>query len=663
MTKLETNLIRLFKTCLSAAIFFGSTSYGLANPSVPPNFTPGAYNAGTLNTHDMEMLKQRQLMQQEQKDYTQYQYEKQQNQNKDTKQENIEQQTQAPAQIKAKISEFETKGVFIARVNFTSSSIFSDQELNDFAKTIQGKNVFIENIESMVESINNAYAEKGYVTARAFLLPQTMDDGTLEIELIEGRVGTISVEESRWTRDYYIKSRISEKPGELFDIIKLEQDILKFNRYNDGIKLKADLFPGVENRTTDINIQTAETFPFHMTAMMDNAGRSTIGVLRGGINLQADSLFELRDRLSIGSYKSRSSITPYADYNIPVNKYDGRVGFMYSSSISDITSGDFSMFNIQSRSNNFSLYYSHPLIRKPNFELTGVTSANYKQATTSFDGNDLYTDKITSAQASLNAKYDSQKGIWYGSQTAYHAFPMIEKESKYFKYEGSLVRLHDFGRGIVGQFRINYQYIPQDVVPYVDQFQSGGLATVRGYTEGLLIGKSGYFTSSEIMFPIAPSTVKVKSKTIPDKIEKKPFFGKWVKGAVFLDHAGVFPFKGKGPGLEGITVNDYLASAGLGLRITLPGELTGRLYWGYPFIRNTHEYAPRQGRFHFELSLSPDFYNLVQLGKEKRKKQDIQMVNNTKEIKYNKSVKPVKNKKANKKCVNESVKNNSDDKN
>lgn len=62
---------------------------------------------------------------------------------------------------------------------------------------------------------------------------------------------------------------------------------------------------------------------------MDNAGRKTIGELRGGLMLSADSLFKQRDRFAMGSYVSSHSVTPFADYNIPVNKYDGRVGFLF----------------------------------------------------------------------------------------------------------------------------------------------------------------------------------------------------------------------------------------------------------------------------------------------------------------------------------------------
>lgn len=506
--------------------------------------------------------------------------------------------------------------VFVKAVAVTNSSILTDTEIQALTDSVIGRFVTFEDLQNLVTDFNYAYATKGYVTARAFLPPQTITDGVIRINLVEGYVGKISVENNKYTSDSYITKRVSAKEGDLFQVIELEQDILKFNKYNNGIKLKADLNKSKTLGATDITLKAEEKFPFHVTALMDNAGRRTIGELRGGLILQADSLFKQRDRLTLGSYVSRYSVTPFADYNIPVNKYDGRVGFLYSSSFAHIGKGPYRIFDIDSKSYNYSLYYTHPLIRKPTFELNGYAAINYKQATTSFGGYDINTDKITSAELALNARWDTKRGIWYVNQGVYHAFPIFDSSSRYFKYTGSLIRLHDFGHGIVGQFRGMYQFSPQDNIPYIDQFQAGGLATVRGYSEGLLIGRSGYIISGELLFPIAPQQITIKKKEGGKVV---PFLGRYVKGVAFVDHAGIFPYKGEGPGAANYNHNDYMISAGLGLRINLPGDATARLYWGMPLMRNSHETYYRSPRFSFEISLSPDFDRILKHRKTVKK--------------------------------------------
>ena len=73
-------------------------------------------------------------------------------------------------------------------------------------------------------------------------------------------------------------------------------------------------------------------------------------------------------------------------------------------------------------------------------------------------------------------------------------------------------------------------------------------------------------------------------------------------------------------GAEGYNHDDILLSARFGTRITLPGDLSLRISWGIPLMRNKFESAPTCGRVHFELSLSPDFDALVKLRKPKTEK-------------------------------------------
>lgn len=516
------------------------------------------------------------------------------------------------------ISGADTQSVFVNNIEVSPSEILSKEDVQKIVSPLIGKNVFISDLKAVVEQINKIYAERGFVTARAFLPEQTVQNGNIRIELIESKVGNVTVEQNRWTRDKYITDRMPQKEGELFDIVELEKDIMDFNRYNEGVALTANLKAGEKEGTTDIELKAHERIPFHVMGMMDNAGRYTTGRIRGGAMITADSLTGHRDRLSIGSYFSGGSTSPFADYNFPVNSKDGRVGFMYSSTFAKVKHGAYSPLDLKSRAHTYSLYYTQPLVRKPGFELKSYASLNYKRATSKLGifNQDLGTDDITSLDVALNMRKDTKYGIWYLNQGVGYAAPLIGSESNYFKIFGGAVRLHDFSHGFIGQLRANYQVIPNNKhIPYIDQFQAGGLATVRGYPEGHMIGKNGFFTSAELMFPLLPRQI-----TSPRSHEKISFLGKYVKGAVFADMGGIFPqvdeFQygvGGGSGHQG---SYFMASLGMGLRVQLPGDLSARLYWGYPLINSTYfENAPgdnRQlGRFHFELTMEPNLDMLL----------------------------------------------------
>ncbi len=512
--------------------------------------------------------------------------------------------------IRAKVEELETKGVFVNSVQVAPSEILTGEEIESVVSKYTGRNLFITDIQQMIDDLNNLYAQKGFVTARAFLPEQQVENGAIFVDLLESRIGKVTVKDNKWTKSKYIVDRIPQKENELFDIVKLEADVLDFNRYNEGVNLSANLKAGEVPGTTDIELSAKESFPFHIMGVMDNMGRKSTGSLRGGPMLVADSLFGYRDRMALGSYFSHGAVSPFFDYNIPVNKRDGRVGFGYSSTMATVMEGMYAPLGLKSRAHIFSLYYSQPLKRTPGFELKAYGSLNYKFSRTTMDALRLFgvsdvlrRDEVTSVDVGLNMRKDTARGIWYLSQGLSYAAPLFDNDSNYFKYTGGMLRIHDFSHGVIGQLRANYQVIPNSRdIPYLDQFMAGGLLTVRGYSEGTLIGKNGYFTSAELMFPLLPREI-----TSPRSGEKVPFIGKFIKGAVFFDHAGVFP-QARYDAYDG---SYFLASTGMGLRVQLPGDLTARLYWGYPLVNNAYEYDKKYGRFHFDLTLEPNIDKLL----------------------------------------------------
>ena len=601
MKKIGKNLIKAV-LCMSVCCIISTPAFSV---DLPANFNPNdALQEGGMNyRHDMDLERFQNRERYIRDDYTNRQHVKENPEPVENRD-----QYQAPQDvIKATVDELDTKGVYINSVQLAPSEILTKEETDPIIQKLVGRNVFISDIQAVIDEINTLYADKGYVTAKAFLPEQTVTDGNIYIDVIESRIGNISVEENRWTRTKYITDRLPQKEGELFDIVDLEQDVLDFNRYNEGVKLSANLKAGEKPGTTDIEIKADEKFPFHLVGVMDNQGRYTTGSLRGGAMLYADSLFGLRDKMSVGTYLSGGVTSPFFDYNIPVNKHDGRIGFLYSSGFAKVKWGEFAPLDLKSKSYQYSLYYTQPIIRKPGFELKGYAALNYKRARTTLfdDAVKLGVDNVTSVEAALNMRKDTKYGIWYASQSAYYAIPILnsQNDNHYFKYSGAVVRLHDFSHGVIGQLRSNYQIIPgSQNVPYLDQIQAGGLATVRGYSEGLMIGKNGYFVSGELMFPLLPREI-----TSPRSEQKIPFIGKYVKGAIFADHAGIFPAASYDP----YGGSYFMASLGMGLRVQLPGDLSARLYWGFPILNDTRYEENKYGRFHFELTMAPDFDALL----------------------------------------------------
>lgn len=586
----------------------GAAAGNFAGYGYTHGMVPVMNEVGGASTHDTDMMRYDKNRRRSNDDY--YQYEQKRYGTGGSPVTNYAAPNSIPDAMKATVDEIGTKGVYVNSIEVSPSEILTREEINSVIGQYVGRNVFMSDIQSAINALNNIYAEKGYVTARAYLPEQTVSNGNIRIELIESKIGNVTVVNNKYTADKYILKRMPQESGQLFDIVNLEQDVLDFNRYHDGVNLSANLKAGEAPGTTDIELTAQETFPFHVIGMMDNAGRRSTGQLRGGPAIVADSLFHHRDQMSMGAYFSKGATSPFFDYSYPINKKDGRIGFSYSSTFAKVKNGPYSWMGLKSNSYLYSLYYDQPIVRTRGFELKTYSSLNYKRSRSwSNLGNMLGiqdpiadVDQVTSIDVGLNMRKDTKYGIWYLSQNASMALPIFDSESSYFKYSGGILRLHDFSHGVIGQLRGSYQVIPNSKhIPYLDQFQTGGLATVRGYSEGVMLGKSGYFFSGELMFPLLPRTITNKAG------ETRSFIGQYIKGAVFADTAGVFPYAG-----EDIYGGSYfLASVGMGLRVQLPADLSARLYWGYPLINNAYEQHRHMGRFHFELTLEPDFDALL----------------------------------------------------
>lgn len=503
--------------------------------------------------------------------------------------------------------------LYVTKVEFSPSMVFTDKELLEFAGPLLGQQVTMTDIKALVNQVNRAYVINDYVTSRAYLPPQKIENGVLKINLFEGKVGEIIIRGNAWTRKSYISKRVGLDEGDLFKLRVLEKNLIKFNNDHydfskNPFSIKAKLAPGKEPGTTDIIVDANDPLPFHLTGAFDNAGRDSIGLLRGGLTLSTDSLTGNRDKLTVGSYMGRGTKIFFGDYNIPINKYGTRAGVSVSYNHIDIIKGNYKPFDISGDAFVYTAYLTHPLINRPDLAFNSYTAANFKNSKTFFSDIPIYTSKTFSGTQGFTVRKDTKKGIWYSGHYATVGYmDTIPAKEMYWKYEGNVTRLHDFGHGVIGQFRASAQIAPNDMLPWIEQFQVGGISNVRGYSEGLLIGRSGYFLSAELITPIPFMPEKVGTEKLGYVNLKE-----MVKAAFFFDHGAVFPYKGIGGGVDS---SDVLASIGPGLRIRVNDYLNARVYFGFGLLQNKYEVRQPTGRFHFELTSTPDLAALMKYKK------------------------------------------------
>lgn len=477
--------------------------------------------------------------------------------------------------------------VLINQVNINSSEILTGQEINEIIAKYINKKVSIDEINDMLTEINNLYKKKEYITAKAVLPAQKIEGGVLNIRLIEGRIGKIVVEGNKFTKDSYILDKIDQKQNEVLKLRTLEQNIIKFNNNND-VKLQARIQPGENFSETDIVLFANEPYPFQIVPSFDNTGRETIGVFKGGLSLSTDSLLGYRDNLTIGANLARGTTAAYTNYSFPIGNKGTRLNGLFSYNHIDVIAGSFEPLKVSGKSFNYGVSVSQPFIYNKRFKLSGDLGFNFKESTTYFDGFPLIETPVRTLNAGLAAEIYDKHGIWHFGNNFITGLDVLGAKKSFFKYEGNIYRVQKITKNVTGLFRASMLLSPNDDLPSLEQYQLGGVSSVRGYSEGLLMGNNGYFLSAQVFFPLF---------ILPEKIRKFPV-KKIIRGVVFCDHGAAFPYRPETTS----TKMDYLTSVGLGLRISIYEHITATVDWGFGLGRRETEQPT--ARFHFGLQSS-----------------------------------------------------------
>lgn len=479
--------------------------------------------------------------------------------------------------------------VLVNAINTTSSSVLPEQELNDIKAKYINKKMNIDDINAMLVEINDLYKKRNYITAKAILPPQTIKGGVLNIELIEGKIGKIVVKGNKFTRKSYITDKFAQKHGDVFDVKQLEKDIINFNNNND-VKLKGKIKAGGEYSETDIYLNAYEPNPFHFVPTFDNTGRDSVGLLKGGIMLANDSLLGYRDKLTLGTSLAQGTTGAYANYGFPLGNKGTKINGLFSYNHIKIVEGDFQPLRVTGNSFIYGVNVSHPLVSNKRVKLNGDIGFNFKESTTFFDKYRTYDTPVRTLNTGLNAEINDKYGVWHTGHNFVTGLEMLGGKQAFFKYEGSLYRVQKLPKGIIGLFKASTLLSPTDKLPSIEQHQVGGSSTVRGFSEGLLIGNNGYFTSMQIILPLP---------FLPETFCKIPL-RETLKGELFVDHGAAYPYKPEG---GSHTQYDYLTSAGLGLRINFSEYITGVVDWGFGF--GSRESDQPIARLHFSLQANP----------------------------------------------------------
>ncbi len=145
--------------------------------------------------------------------------------------------------------------VLVKRFQLSGNRQFDDRRLLALLHDLPGQELNLSQLHAAAARIGDFYREKGYVLARAFLPAQEIQDGTVRIEVLEGRYGRIELHNTSRTLDRVLLRPLSAlerdtavQGSELERALLLLSDI-------PGLQAKGTLLPGQAQGTTDLRVE------------------------------------------------------------------------------------------------------------------------------------------------------------------------------------------------------------------------------------------------------------------------------------------------------------------------------------------------------------------------------------------------------------------------
>lgn len=386
-------------------------------------------------------------------------------------------------------------------VNFDPSTFLSRVELNALAAPRIGQTVSFADLRAIAAEVNALYAARRIVTARAYVPPQRIADGTVRIALVEGRLGALNVGKGRYTDPAFVRSRLALTPGQVVDLDALRRQINRFNRGND-LRIQAQLQPGAQVGLTDVLISLTEPPRNGVQLFADTYGYESTGRYQGGVALRRSRLLTDGDRFNLYASVSDGGVTGSASYSIAVR--EARLGITYARSQIRVTRGPSANLDIEGFSDTTSLNFAHPVVERDGWYASFIVAASYVSAENRLADTRVGDSRVLKATAGTALGFDFVRGGSLAvnlTASPAGADDLLEPQGRNFvlfngDYAGAIPLGGPWSLRVAGAG----QHASTAFIPSNQLFQIGGPGSVRGFQPGTVSGSGGYFTQTELHY-------------------------------------------------------------------------------------------------------------------------------------------------------------------
>ena len=458
----------------------------------------------------------------------------------------------------------------IRHIKVSGATLFSDAELAAIFVPLEGKRIVLDDLRKAGEQLEDRYRARGYFLTRVFVPPQAVRDGTLEVRVVEGFIGSVSVEAlnkgSRALGSAMVGPVTAERPVRL---VSLEAPLLLLNDM-PGVRATGALKAGAALGSSDL-ILNIDRRPGQSFAVISNFASEAVGPMTYALGTSLSQPFGTPGLLDLSfsgaGQGARELQALTARYAMPLGG-KGMVASIGMVMARAAPGGEVSALDIKSRSGSGSVRLRFPLVRERAHSLFLDVGLSVNRSRVAALSEPITNDRSTVADVALAWKQVGWLGgnmtvrvglaqglLLLGANDQNAPLPSVAGFTpKFLRLTYLLQRNQPLHGNLSAGLIVQGQY-SSDTLASGEQIMFGGGLIGRGYDPSQVIGDRGIGVLGELRLGLPA----LSSKGWLENLQLVAF-GDWAE-------ASVNPV-GNQPGSTA-----RLASLGLGLRALAFGRI------------------------------------------------------------------------------------------
>lgn len=453
------------------------------------------------------------------------------------------------------------------------STVFEQSDFDQVLAPFIDRALGIDELRQAADSITQLYLDAGFITSRAVLPNQPITDGTVKLQIIEGSLEEIRIEEADRLANY-VRSRVNlgaQTPLNQFDL-EDQLRLLRADPLIDNIEASLRAGTGLGQSILVIRIDEADPIEAHLT--LDTDSPVSVGVVRTGANVTYRNPFGIGDQIQAAAYRATTggSYLYELSYSAPVNAMNGTISARFLPSEFEIISPqELAAFDIEGDAQVYELTYRQPLIRNPREEFALSLGFRHRDGETRIASTDFSSNSASVIQFSQDYLRRDPKGAWALRSQFSLGVDWLDAtntsspqpDSQFVGWLGQVQRAQVLDQDHLLIVQGDLQ-LANDTLLGSEQFVIGGRQSVRGYSQNARFGDNGIRLSVEDRITLQRNEAGAPIMLL----------------SPFLDMAAVWNTK------SGTTVNDdrFLLGTGVGFTYRPIDNLDLRLDLGVPLV-------------------------------------------------------------------------------